>query len=219
MKLTDKLENNFRINDLQKKALSKLGLITIKDILYFFPTRYTDISDIRHINTLQDGENVTILGEISNLKTKKGFKSKIPMGSATISDITGRINIIWFHQPYLAKMLTEGALVKVTGKVSENSTYGLTLTNPEISKEDILPIDLSDSLFTNDTNTEQYGYPVYPESKGVTSKWIYHTICKILKDTCVQNIDEYLPDEILKKYSLPTLRTALIWIHTPQKKR
>lgn len=218
MKLTDKLENNFRINDLQKKALSKLGLITIKDILYFFPTRYTDISDIRHINTLQDGENVTILGEISNLKTKKGFKSKIPMGSATISDITGRINIIWFHQPYLAKMLTEGALVKVTGKVSENSTYGLTLTNPEISKEDILPIDLSDSLFTNDTNTEQYGYPVYPESKGVTSKWIYHTICKILKDTCVQNIDEYLPDEILKKYSLPTLRTALIWIHTPQKK-
>lgn len=218
MKLTDKLENNFRINDSQKKALSKLGLITIKDILYFFPTRYTDISDIRHINTLQDGENVTILGEISNLKTKKGFKSKIPMGSATISDITGRINIIWFHQPYLAKMLTEGALVKVTGKVSENSTYGLTLTNPEISKEDILPIDLSDSLFTNNTNTEQYGYPVYPESKGVTSKWIYHTICKILKDTCVQNIDEYLPDEILKKYSLPTLRTALIWIHTPQKK-
>lgn len=218
MKLGDKLENNFRINDTQKKALAKLGLITVKDILYFFPTRYTDISDIRHINSLQDGEHVTILGEITNLKTKKGFKSKIPMGSATISDITGKINIIWFHQPYLAKMLTDGALVKVTGKVSENSTYGLTLTNPEISKEDILPIDLSDSLFTNNKNTQQYGYPVYPESKGVTSKWIYHTICKILKDVCVQEIVDYLPEDILKKYSLPSLKTALIWIHMPQKK-
>ncbi len=218
MELKDNIENNFRISESQKRALTKLGLITIKDLLYFFPTRYTDISDIRHINTLQDGENVTILGEISNLKTKKGFKSKIPMGSATISDITGKINIIWFHQPYLAKMLNEGALVKVTGKVSENSTYGLTLTNPEISKEDILPIDLSDSLFTNNTNTEQYGYPVYPESKGVTSKWIYHTICKILKSDCVQNIEEYIPNEILEKYNLPKLKTALIWIHMPQKK-
>ncbi|MDQ5971263.1 MAG: ATP-dependent helicase RecG [Patescibacteria group bacterium] len=218
MKLNDKLEIHFRINESQKKALIKLGLFNIKDILYFFPTRYTDISDIRHINTLQDGENVTILGEISNLKTKKSFKSKIPMGEATITDITGKIHIIWFHQPYLARMLTEGALVKVTGKVTNNATYGLTLTNPEISKEDILPIDLSDSLFTNNKNAEQYGYPVYPESKGVTSKWIYHTICKILKDVCVQEIIDYLPSDILKKYHLPELRTALIWIHMPQKK-
>ncbi|MCC6323741.1 ATP-dependent DNA helicase RecG [Candidatus Nomurabacteria bacterium] len=218
MRLNDKLEIHFRINESQKRALFKLGLITLKDLLYFFPTRYTDISDIRHINTLQDGENVTVLGEISNLKTKKSFKSKIPMGEATITDITGKIHIIWFHQPYLAKMLKEGSLVKVTGKVSINSTYGLTLTNPEISKEDILPIDLSDSLFTNNKNTEQYGYPIYPESKGVTSKWIYHTICKILKDSCVQEIVDYLPIDILKKYSLPQLKTALIWIHMPQKK-
>ncbi len=219
MKLTDTLEIHFRINESQKKALKKLGLFTIKDLLYFFPTRYTDISDIRHINTLQDGENVTILGEISNLKTKKGFKSKIPMGQATLRDISGSINIIWFHQPYLAKMLTEGAIVKVTGKVSESASYGLTLTNPEISKEDVLPIDLSDSIFSAEGgSTSGGGYPVYPESKGVTSKWIYHTIGKILKDDCVQNIQEYIPEEILNKYSLPKLKTALIWIHMPQKK-
>lgn len=218
MRLTDKLENHFRINELQKKALSKLGLVNIKDLLYFFPTRYSDISNIQHINTLTEGESVTILGKITDLKTQKGFKSKVPMGKATVTDITGKINIVWFHQPYLAKMLTEGSLVKVTGKVTNSPTYGLTLTNPEINKEDILPIDLSDSLFTNDKNVEQFGYPVYPESKGITSKWIYHTISKILKDTCVQDIEEYIPDDILKKYNLPQLKTALIWIHMPKKK-
>jgi ATP-dependent DNA helicase RecG len=218
MRLNDKLEIHFRINEHQKKALAKLGLFTIKDLLYFFPARYSDISNIQHINTLIEGENVTILGKITDLKTQKGFKSKVPMGKATVTDITGKINIIWFHQPYLAKMLTEGSLVKVTGKVTNSPTYGLTLTNPEINKEDILPIDLSDSLFTNDKNIEQFGYPVYPESKGITSKWIYHTISKILKDTCVQDIEEYIPDDILKKYNLPQLKTALIWIHMPKKK-
>jgi ATP-dependent DNA helicase RecG len=218
MNLTDNIESHFRIDANQKKALFKLGIIQIRDLLYYFPSRYTDISEFRNINTLQDGEQATIVGIISDLSVKKGFKSKIPMGKATIADLTGKINIVWFHQPYLAKMLKDGSTVKVTGKVSLNKTYGLTLTNPEINKEDILPIDLHDSLFQKDGEHEQYGYPVYPESRGVTSKWIYHAINKILKNDCVKNITDYLPKEIIEKYSLPSLHTALVWIHSPQKR-
>ena len=218
MQLNSKLEENFRIGDEQKKALKKLGLVTARDLLFYFPSRYTDISEIRHINTLENGETVTILGEISNLETKKGWKSKIPMGEAILRDITGSIKIIWFHQPYLAKMLKEGAIVRVTGKVSDSGKYGLTLTNPEITKEDILPIDTHDSLFNKDKQKEQFGYPIYPESKGITSKWIYHAIRKILKSDCLREIKEYIPEEILKTYKLPSLHTALVWIHLPQKK-
>jgi len=218
MKLTDNIESNFRIDTDQKKALARIGINKISDLIYYFPSRYTDISELRHINTLQDGEQVTIVGIISELKTKKGFKSKIPMGQATITDLTGKINIIWFHQPYLAKMLKSGSTVKVTGKVSVSKTYGLTLTNPEINKEDVLPIDLHDSLFEKSDRTEQYGFPVYSESKGITSKWIYHAISKVLKNDCVKDIEDYLPKEILEKYKLPSLHTALVWIHSPQKK-
>jgi ATP-dependent DNA helicase RecG len=218
MKLTDKIEANFRIDQIQKKALTHLGINTINDLLHYFPSRYTDISEIRYINSLKDGENVTILGNISNLKTKKGFKSKIPMGQATLSDLTGKINIIWFHQPYLAKMLKEGATVRVTGKVSMSNTYGLTLTNPEIKKEDILPIDLHDSLFNKEKQQQNFGYPIYNETKGITSKWIYHTITKILKSDCLNEVKDYLPEYIISKYKLPTLHTALVWIHMPQKK-
>lgn len=218
MSLNDKIENHFRIDINQKKALSKLGLITVSDLLFYFPFRYTNISEFRHINTLLDGELVTIIGKVSNLKTKKGFKSKIPMGQATISDITGNINVVWFHQPYLAKMLKEGSTVKVTGKVSASKTYGLTLTNPEISKEDVLPIDVSDSLFGQKEGISKFGFPVYGETRGITSKWIYHAINKILKQDFIKDIQDYLPKEILDKYKLPSLHTALIWIHTPLKK-
>jgi ATP-dependent DNA helicase RecG len=218
MYLNDNIESHFRIDINQKKALTKLGIIKVRDLLYYFPSRYTDISEFRHINTLKDGEQATVIGIISNLKTKRGFKSKIPMGQAVITDLTGKINIIWFHQPYLAKMLRDGSTVRVTGKISESKNYGLTLTNPEISKEDILPIDLHDSLFQKKELGGQYGFPVYSESKGITSKWLYHAIQKILKQDCVKNIPDYLDKEILNKYKLPSLHTALVWIHSPQKK-
>ena len=218
MKLNDKIEQHFKTDLNQKKALAKLELFTISDLIFYFPFRYTNISEFRHINTLEEGELVTIVGKVSNLKTKKGFKSKIPMGQATISDITGSINIVWFHQPYLAKMIKDGATVKVTGKVSNNKTYGLTLTNPEINKEDVLPIDVSDSFFSQAEDISFFGFPIYGETRGITSKWIYHTINKILKQDFVKNIEDYIPKEILSKYNLPSLYTALIWIHNPQKK-
>lgn len=218
MRLNDPLEKTFKITDLQKKALARLGLYSVRDLLYYFPSRYTDISEVRPINTLTEGETTTIFGTLSKLKTKKGFKSKIPMGQAVLSDLTGSINIVWFHQPYLAKMLKEGASVRVTGKISESKTYGLQLTNPEIKLGDIMPIDIHDSLFKKNTDGGQFGYPVYSESKGITSLWIYHKIQKILKDDCVKDVVDYLPEDIVQKYKLPSLGTALVWIHMPQKK-
>ncbi len=221
MYLDNNIESQFRIDINQKKALSRLGLNKVRDLLYYFPSRYTDISEFHHINTLNDGETATIIGKISNLKTKKSFKSKIPMGEATISDLTGKIHIIWFHQPYLAKMLKDGSTVRVTGKISNHKTYGLTLTNPEINKEDVLPIDLHDSLFSAKGGPApggQYGFPIYPETKGITSKWLYHAISKILKNEALKNIPDYLNKDILDKYNLPSLHTALVWIHLPQKK-
>jgi len=218
MNLDDKIESHFRIDTNQKRAIAKLGLNKIRDLLYYFPNRYTDISEFKHINSLTEGETATIIGIVSNLETKKGFKSKIPMGKATVTDITGKINIVWFHQPYLAKMIRDGATIKVTGKVSYSKNYGLALMNPEISKESVLPIDTHDSLFEKGENQTQFGFPIYSETKGITSKWIYHAINKILKNDCVKNIIDYLPKEIIKKYNLPSLHTALVWIHSPQKK-
>lgn len=218
MKLSDKLEEKFRLDVNQKKALKRLGLFSVADLLYHFPVRYSDVSTVMKIADLMVGENATVYGKVSNLKTKKGFHSKIPMAEGMIEDISGKIKIIWFNQAYLAKMLHEGDVVKLTGKVTESKS-GIYLANPEFEKIPNMPIDSHDSLFGPGVENSGFSYPVYNETRGITSKWIYHAIEKILKDKTLDDIHDYIPSDILKKYNLPTLKTALIWIHTPKDPR
>lgn len=218
MDLNQKLEKKFRLDENQKKALIKLKLFTVLDLLYYLPLRYSDITEVKKIIDLIPNETATVYGKISNLKTKKAFTSKMAMGEGYIEDLSGRIKIIWFHQAYLAKMIHEGDIVKLTGKVTE-SKNGIYLANPEFEKTINMPIDSHDSLFKTENNeTTGFSYPVYAETKGITSKWIYHAIEKILKEKGTFTIPEYIPIEVLKKYNLPTLDTALVWVHRPKNK-
>ncbi len=219
MELSDKLETKFRLDESQKKALHRLNIFSVHDLLFHFPVRYSDVSEIKKISELIPGEIATVFGKVSNLKTKKGFRSKIPIGEATIEDLSGKIKITWFHQAYLAKMIHEGDSVKLTGKVTE-SKYGLYLANPEFEKMSTLPIDSHDTLFTKEgMENTGFSYPIYHETRGITSKWFYHVIEKIFREKTLDNLEDYIPEDILKKYKLPTLKTSLIWIHKPKNAR
>src|SRR3989338_5349229 len=145
MLLHDKLEIKFRLDINQKKALHRLKLFSVADLLFHFPVRYSDISTVMKINELIPGETATVYGKISNLKTKKGFRSKVPMAEGEIEDLTGKIKIIWFNQAYLAKMIHEGDNVKLTGKVTGGKN-GVYLANPEFEKMLDMPIDSHDTL-------------------------------------------------------------------------
>lgn len=218
MNLTDTIEKHFRIDEQQKKALTRIKLQTIEDILRYFPTRYSDLSTIKSIADAVKGESITIYGTISAPKTKKSFRTKIPMAEAWIEDLSGKMKVMWFNQAYIAKMLRDGDTVKITGKVAEGSG-GLYLTNPEFEKTPDLPIDSHSSLFGDEANShEVFGYPIYPETKFVTSKWLYHAIDRIFKSGLLDTLEEYIPESILKKYNLPSLSTAYVWVHTPKKK-
>ncbi len=225
MELHDKLENKFRLDEKQKKALHRLNLFSVHDLLFHYPVRYSDISTVMQIIDLIPGEVATVYGKVSKLKTKKGFRSHMPMGEGEIEDLTGKIKIIWFNQAYLAKMMHDGESVKLTGKITAGKS-GLYLANPEFEKMIDMPIDHHDSLFrprsalfSNDKSTSGLSYPIYAETKGITSKWFYHAIEKILKDKTLDTFTDYVPADILKKYNLPTLKTALIWIHKPKNKK
>ncbi len=217
MNLGDKLEKNFRLDENQKKALAKLGLFTISDLLFYFPIRYSDMSEVKNIIDLIGGENATIYGKISKLQTKKSFKTKIPMGEGYIEDLTGKIKIIWFNQPYLAKMIKDGDTVKLTGKIMENKN-GISITNPEIERTPDLAIDKHESLFNDGKKDYGLSYPIYRETKGITSKWFYHAIEKIIREKTLESLEDYIPKSILEKYNLPGLKTALFWMHMPKTK-
>jgi ATP-dependent DNA helicase RecG len=236
MELSDRIESKFRIDINQKKALNRLNLFTIADLLFYLPIRYSDISTVKKIADLVPGEIATVYGRVSKLKTKKAFRSGIPMAEGEIQDVSGKIKIIWFNQAYLAKMIKDGESVKLTGKIASGKG-GIYLSNPEFEKMPDMAIDRHDSLFkrkpdvnfSSDKSVTSRGvennlypaeagltFPIYPETRGITSKWFYHALEKVFLDKTLDKVIDYIPEDILKKYNLPTLRTALVWIHKPK---
>jgi len=214
MELSSFISDEFRLNDSQKKALKKLHLKTMEDLLYYFPVRYGDVASVKHIRDVKAGDHAALYGTLTGLSTSKGFKSKISMAKGSLKDDTGSIELVWFHQPYLAKMLTEGSLVKAEGKVSEKNGK-LYMTNAETEVVPNVPLAVGNSIFGSEDN--HFAYPVYAESRGITSKWFYHGVQKIFKAGLHEKIEDPIPEDILKKYNLPTLKSALVWIHGPKK--
>ncbi|MES3031712.1 MAG: ATP-dependent DNA helicase RecG, partial [Patescibacteria group bacterium] len=221
MELHDRLELKFRLDINQKRALNKLKLFSVADLLFHFPVRYSDISEVKKISDLIPGDIATIYGKVTKLKTKKSFHSNIPMAEGEIADLSGKIKITWFNQAYLAKMLHDGDNVKLTGKVTAGKNGqkdSLYLANPEFEKMPNMPIDSHHTLFSTEGKQDNTGfsYPIYVETRGITSKWFYHAIEKIFREKSLDGIEDYIPTNILEKYHLPTLKTALVWIHKPK---
>jgi ATP-dependent DNA helicase RecG len=170
---------------------------------------------VKNIGTLAQGETAVVFGTITGLKMSKAFIKKIPMAEAVVTDETGKIKIVWFHQAYLAKMIHEGATVRVEGKVSDRKGE-LYFSNPKIEVANKVPMAVGKNLF-GESGDEHALYPIYPESRGVTSNWIYHNIERVFKSGLLEKIVDPIPQEILEKYHLPPLADALIHIHAPKK--
>ena len=150
------------------------------------------------------------------MKTSRAWVKKIPMSDGTITDETGKIKLVWFNQPYIAKMIHDGQLVRVEGKISQRRSGEIYMSNPKIEVVGTLPTGVGESLFGADGD-DHVMYPVYPESRGLTSYWLYHAIQKIMSRGVLDTIVDPIPEDILKRYNLPNIRTAFIWIHTPKK--
>ena len=213
MKAEDKVEKIFRLREPQRKALKKLGLETIHDLLYHFPAKYSEASDATVIARLVTGQKATLYGRLSKMRAKKAWKSKMPMTEGFFEDSTGKIKVLWFNQPYISKMIPEGAPVKLVGKVSEGKS-GMSLSNPEVEIVAELPSGSKESLF--DSQGRPTFLPTYPESRGITSRWFYHAMKKILEGGILEELIDPIPKEILKKYNLPALQSSLIWVHNPR---
>ncbi len=207
------LEHLFRLTPGQKSALRRLGLKTIRDLLYHFPSRFERGGSEREIAGLAAGEETTIFGTITKLGTRRSWKRKIPVGEATITDSSGSIRVMWFHQPYLAKKFSEGAFVKAVGTVAGKGS------SPYLANPHVEPADPADAgLFKRREATDAPPlFAVYPESRGITSLWFRHAIEKVLGSGTLEALSDPIPDPVLARYSLPHLAAALAWMHAPQK--
>lgn len=186
--------------------LKKLGILTIQDLLFHFPNRYQDFSQIIPIEDVLAFEKgnktpITISGHISEIDNIQLWKYRRSITKAIIEDESGSIGAVWFNQPYIAEQLKIGTEVNLAGNVSFGKE-GLYLSNPSYEK-------------VSPTPTHTVGLvPIYPETHGVTSKYLRFLIKPLLP--LASKITDPLPDSVLKKYKFPVLKKALHDIHFPK---
>ena len=202
MSLQTPIESAGRIYKMYARRLEKLNIKTLEDFLYHIPFRYDDFSLISKINRVQAGEIVTIQGEVSQISNEftKNFKR---LQKAEIADDSGTIEVVWFNQPYLTRVIHKGDLISLSGKIDWFSRK-LVMQSPEYEI-----ISNSPTIHTGRL------VPVYPETRGITSKWLRRQIYKLINDNR-ENFNEYLPDSIIKDNSLISTKTAIEQIHFPK---
>lgn len=206
-----------RINAIHADALKRLHLSTVRDLLYHFPTRYADSREVTGTSDLEEGKPVTIYGVMEKVNVRRSFRGHIPMTEARVADQTGAVRAVWFNQAYIGKMYPDGTRVKVSGTVHVDSK-GALLSNPSIERApDVIP-EAENSLFHTDVAPE-FLIPVYRETKGITSNYIYMLVKKAVAGGALDEIEDPIPPHVLTKLHLPQLKDALLYIHFPKEEK
>ncbi len=198
-----------RLSSQHKESLKRLGVETVRDLLYHIPHRYESSADVWQVAQLHTPGDVTLYGQFTKLEMKRSFRTKVPMAEGTFDDGTGTVRVVWFHQPYLAKMVPVNELVRLRGplSVSKGKKY---IANPVVEKTAGLPVL---------EHVEGGMQPVYPETAGITSLWFYHATKRALDAKVHEQLVDLVPPEIIKKYHLPSLETAIVWAHQPKNEK
>lgn len=201
MDLTTPLTDAGRIYKMYAKRLDKLEIHTLGDFLLHLPHRYDDFTQIAPIRSVRAGQAVTIQGELIELKNEitKRYKK---LQKAKVQDKTDTLDIIWFNQPFITQTLHVGDTISLSGRV-EFGGKGLALMSPvyEVLDENGKGIHTGRLV------------PIYPETAGVSSKWLRRQVYNLLKKTT--QLSDYVPKNILKKHSYFDYITALSQIHFP----
>ena len=191
------------------KKLAKLKIKTARDLLYHFPFRYDDFSNFTPIADLKPNSQATAHGTILNAKNIQIFRRRLVLTEIIAEDNSGAIKSVWFNQPYLLNQFKPGRQLNLSGKVVLNKKQ-LCFSNPayEITNYGENSYNKKESLHTGRL------VPIYPETYGLTSRWLRLGIKPLLR--FVNQIPDVLPNELKKTYHLPNLGYALSQIHFPE---
>ena len=188
--------------------LKKLELLTVADLIYHFPFRYEDFSQVSSAAEAQIGEKVTLTGEIWSIKNIYTRYRKV-LTQAIFNDGTTPINLTWFNSSWLTKQIQVGDKLQISGKLTKYKNKP-SIVAPQWEKIDNIPDRPS---YSDPGSASAKLVPVYPETQGLTSKWIRTKIDQLLPKITPQ-IKDPLPDAIRDK--MITLPQALEKIHFPQ---
>lgn len=184
------------------EAFGKLGLHTIRDMLYYFPRDYKDRTRIQRISEARIGAEITIQGRVLGVQTRMA-RSRKSILEVFVGDETGSIAATWFNQPFLTKKFHAGDTIFLHGKVGEYKYLQLLSPEYEIMQDDEI------------TTKEGSIVPVYPLTEHM-SQTHFRKIMKEAVHHFAGHIDEILPGEIVKRNQLLPINNAIKNIHFPE---
>ncbi len=181
--------------------LAVLGVEQVQDLLFVLPTRYEDRTRVQPIGSLLPGSRVVVEGEV--LLTEVVFRRRRQM-LCRLADGSGFLTLRFFHfSKSQQDGLTRGTRIRCFGEV-RRGPLGLEIVHPEYRRIADGPGVLEDRLT-----------PVYPMTEGVTQGRLRMLIGLALRELDTAGVREWLPESILQPLGLPSLRTALEFVHRP----
>lgn len=183
--------------------LNKLNIFTLKDLITYYPRDYEDRSKVKSLYECVDGQEATIeviaCSRVSEVRLKNKTMQKLIVRDETMSAV-----ITWFNQPYLKNKFEIGKKYRFFGKISNK--FG--------------KVEINSPVFDEIENTKNTGkiVPIYPLTYNLSQ----NTLRKIMENAIAEvkgNLEETLPDYILKENNLIDINKATEMIHFPRKVR
>ena len=186
-------------------GLARQGISTVEDLLLHLPMRYEDRSQIARIADLQAGTKATIRGVVAAAGARR--TRRMPLFEALIDDGSGRLNAIWFNQPYLKDVLERGKAVMLHGKVEPDGAgrRRLIMTSPEYE------------LLADESQQSAHAgriVPVYEKLGPLSPKVLRRTLAA-LTDAVPDDLADPLPRAVRARQDLMSRAAALRQVHAP----
>ena len=183
------------------KALEKLGILTLRDLIGYFPRRYEDRRETRRIAQLQDGESACVAAMIASPPTVSHIRKGMDLVKVRAVDETGVLDVTFFNQTWLKNSLVQGETYYFYGK-AEGSSRRRQMASPVVEAEG---------------RQERTGriVPVYPLTAGVSQLLLSRSVRQGL-DACADILPDVLPDEVRQSHHLCRTEYAYENIHFPE---
>ena len=198
MKFSDDIKYIKGVGEARALAFRSIGVSTVGELLRFYPRAYEDWSKILPISQCIIGENVCIKGTVMFPVKNERVRGGMLIAKATITDGDDVVSATFFNNKYIDKMLKSG---------EEYLFYGKITLGKFSAREMITP------MFIKSSQSVEIK-PIYPQNKNITSRIIQSAVQNALEK--IEIIPEYLPKEIIEKYNLASLDTAIRNIHFPK---
>ncbi|MDI6783201.1 MAG: ATP-dependent DNA helicase RecG [bacterium] len=189
------------------ELLERVGVYTIRDLLFYFPRDYQDRRNIISIADLQPGEFATVVGTVQAVNESRPFRHRSRVRhilKVAVSDKTGILHLVWFNQPYRKEQFQVGDKYIFSGKVS-TQTLTQEMNTPEYEK---IPVEPDEFIHT------QRIVPIYPLREQIDQRWL-RTLLKETVEKYANQLPEILPSSLLARYKWISRSEAIREIHFP----